>query len=921
MERVAILIHPGASMSCPPPDRVLDYLARRIDARERDAIEQHVDGCAACRQLLVELARTDLDDVVARAPIDDPKTIARYRVDARLGEGGMGTVYAAYDPQLDRRVAIKLVHPELVMRGGVERLLREGRALARLAHPNVVAVFDAGTDGDRVYVAMELVEGETLASWLRAAPRSWRDIVGKFVAAGRGIAAAHRAGIVHRDVKPENVLVARDGRPKVADFGLAGHSEPVPAQLSPSELTEPTQRLTQPGMVMGTPLFMSPEQRRGDEVGPATDQYSLCAAIDHALDGARIPRWLRRALDRGLAADPAARFPSIDALIDAIDPARRTKRNRAIAIAAGASAALVAAGVGFVATREPDAIGDACASAATARGELWTEPDRAAIAAAIRATHAPYADDTWPRVDAAVGGYLHDLAGVEASLCEHRPSSPASRAAFDQAIACLADRRAELAALIGELHHPSAADVQLAVSRVHQLARIDDCANPTTLAAEEAARATPAGLAARLEVRGEIRAARESADAGRFREAADHAKRAVAVARTFGGVILAKALLVLGDAQQLADGFAAMEAAMREAASAADAVHADDLRALAMANLMASTAREPGREKEALAMQPLVEAAIARAGKQVALTPVVYQAVGTAQLRLGQLDASIASFRSALDAARKVLPHGDPRLPDYIDPVGVALSMARRHAEAVKYHAEAYQAAVDAWGPNHPNAVIYAINLATKHAALGDCTTALGELARARAALTGVLAPDSAENLQIAEAMGACYYIQHRYDDALREYTARQDALRAAGRTKSADMAATWTDVGDVQLDRKQYDAAVASYRRSVDELEDVVGKADARLAFPLTRVGEAELAANRPARAVAPLERALALYAAANVPPLVAAEAKFPLARAVWPTDRMRAKELATAARDAFAAGGNAGRKAAADAWLRDHR
>jgi tetratricopeptide (TPR) repeat protein len=339
-----------------------------------------------------------------------------------------------------------------------------------------------------------------------------------------------------------------------------------------------------------------------------------------------------------------------------------------------------------------------------------------------------------------------------------------------------------------------------------------------------------------------------------------------------------------------------------------------------MVNLMAAMAREPGREKEALAYQPLVEAAIARAGKQEGLTPVVDQAVGTAQLRLGQTDAAIASFQAALAAARKVIPPGDPRLPDYLDPVGVALSYARRDKDALVYHQQAHQAAVDAWGPNHPDAVIYGINLATKHAALGDCTTALDELARARKALTGVLAADSAELLQIAETMGGCYYIQHRYDDALRQYTARQDALRAAGRTKSADMAGSWVDVGDVQLDRKQYDAAVASYRRSVDEYEELLGKTDARLAYPLTRVGEAELAANRPEHAVAPLERAVALSTAAKVPANVLAEATYPLARAIWPKDHARAKQLASSAHDAFAAAGNIERAAAIDAWLNAH-
>ena len=909
------------AMACPDPDRVLDYLAGRLPAGERDAIEVHVDGCEACHALFVELARTDIDEVITRAAVDEPATIGRYRVEARLGEGGMGTVYAAYDPQLDRRVAIKLVHPELAERGGVDRLLREGRALARVTHPNIVAVHDASTDGDRVYVAMELVDGETLAQWLRSAPRTWQQIATLFAQAGRGIAAAHRAGIVHRDVKPENVLIDREGRPKVADFGLAGHSDPVPAALSPGDITAPVGRLTQPGTVMGTPLFMSPEQRRGDAVGPATDQYSLCAALDHALSGTKPPRWLRRAIARGLATDPEARFASIDELIAAIDPARRAGRRRAILIAAGAAAVVAVAGTAYILTREPDRFEEACARAERERGALWSERDRAAISAAIRATGVPYADDTWPRVDTAVAVYLKDLGAAATALCTQRPNTPAARETFDEAMACLSDRRDELASLVLQLHAVTAPDVQRMVSRVHQVSTVEDCSNPSTLAAEHAARATPASRMMRARISSEAHAAVAAQVIGDFGRSVAHAKRCVALSRELGGVILAKALLLLGDVSYI-DGFAAVEAAEREAAAVAEQVHADDVRAVAMANLMAATAREPGREKEALALQPLVEAAIARANKQPALTPVMQQAMATAQLRLGHTDEAIASFRAALDGARKILPHGDPRLPDYIDPVGVALSMARRDAEAVQYNRDAHQAAVDAFGAKHPNAAIYAINAATKRAALGDCDTALEELAEARSILASALRPDSAELLQITEVMGTCYYVQHRYDEALREHIARQDTLRAAGRARSVEMSATWLDIGDIQLDRKELAAAVASYQRSVDELEDIVGKSDARLGYPLTKLGEAELAAQHPARAIPPLERALALYDATHVPPLVSAEATYPLARALPATARARARRLASSARAAFADGGAAyaARLAAVDAWLREH-
>ncbi|MEO8701300.1 MAG: tetratricopeptide repeat protein [Kofleriaceae bacterium] len=904
---------------------MLDYLARTLAASEREQLEAHVDECDACRALLVELARTDLDAIVSITRESDPTRIGRYEVEARLGEGGMGTVYAARDPKLDRRVAVKLVHPELAARGGVDRLLREGRALARLSHPNVVAVHDAGTDGDRVYIAMELVEGETLAVWLAKHERSWREIADKFVAVARGLAAAHRAGITHRDVKPENVLIDRDGRPKVADFGLAGHSEPVAQADSP---IDPASRLTHPGAVLGTPAFMSPEQRRGEAVGPATDQYSLCAALRNALlDGESpkaVPRSLRRAIARGLATDPEHRFASIDALIDAIDPARRTRRTKRLAIAATAIVALGGGGAAYAITRSEDPSELACTAAAGEREALWTAQDRAAIGFAFVGTGVAYASETWTRVDAAASEYHRAIGTAELQLCEHRPNSDDARAAFDDGLACLGERRGELAQFAGRALHIAPADLRFAVAAVHDLSAVANCTNPTTLAAERAARATPAGAARYAQ----IRAARDASIAarakGNFRESTDRARQAVELARPLGGAVLASALIAYGQECSTVDGFAPAVIAYREAVTLAEAARADDIRALAMADLMAALARSPGHEQEAIALEPLVTAAIARSGRSRAITPIVQQAMGVAQWQLGQVDEAVKSFSAALATAREELPQGDPRMPEYIYPVGLALGRLRRDAESLEYFAEAHRVAVAVWGTNHPETARYMINFATKHAALGDCKTALAELASTRALLTGVLPLDSPEHLQIAQAMGACHYMHRDYDAALREYTGRQRALVAAGRANSAEMAGTWVDVGDVHLSRNEFAIAAATYRTSVTQYEDLLGKHDPRLGFPLARLGEAELAGNHPDRAIEPLERALAIYTTAKVPAIMAADVTSPLSRALWsrPADRVRARQLAKTVMATYAAGGPAyaERKVAVEKWLATH-
>jgi serine/threonine protein kinase len=270
--------------------------------------------------------------------------LGRYVVLGEIGAGGTGVVYAAHDPELGRRVAVKLLRSPV----REARLVREARALARLAHPNVVAVYDVGTLGERVFVAMELVEGATLRRWLEERPRAWREALDVLAEAGRGLAAAHAKGIVHRDVKPDNVIIGADGRVRVLDFGLvsdgaapAGERAPEPA--SGGELAG---RLTETGALMGTPAYMAPEQFRAEEADARTDQWSYCATLWEAVHGERpfrgatmrelagavtggalhepprdrgVPGWLRRALARGLSVDRDARHPSMDALLAALD--------------------------------------------------------------------------------------------------------------------------------------------------------------------------------------------------------------------------------------------------------------------------------------------------------------------------------------------------------------------------------------------------------------------------------------------------------------------------------------------------------------------------------------------------------------------------------------------------------------------------
>ncbi len=315
--------------------------------------------------------------------------VDRYVVLEEIGAGGMGVVYAAYDPELDRKIAIKLLQHGVITNDKAW-LLREAQALARLSHPNVIAVHDVGSlPDDRVFVAMELVEGVTLRTWLERAPRRWREVLPVLRSAGAGLAAAHRAGLVHRDFKPDNVLVGEDGRVRVLDFGLArprrDTDPPMPRDSDRTiEASSPLHAtLTEAGAILGTPAYMAPELYSSTGADARSDQFAFGVALFEALYRMRpfdrgdtgsepkqppdvgVPPRIRATVLRAIAADPAARFATMDALLAelALDPAAR--RRRAIAAVAGIIALGVTIAVG-VASRSSGQVAPTLASATIA---------------------------------------------------------------------------------------------------------------------------------------------------------------------------------------------------------------------------------------------------------------------------------------------------------------------------------------------------------------------------------------------------------------------------------------------------------------------------------------------------------------------------------------------------------------------------
>ncbi|MEM6990565.1 MAG: protein kinase [Myxococcota bacterium] len=338
----------------------------------------------------------EVETVPTRAPTEDDlswrigPTIGRYRVGREIGRGGMGVVLEGHDPKLDRAVAIKMVTPHIDDSMAAERtrqrLLSEARALAQLTHPNIVQIFDVGRSGPLVWMAMELVEGQTLRGWARQ-PRRWRDKVAMLIAAGRGLAAAHAHEIVHRDVKPDNVLLGRGGRVRVADFGLATSRHADEAPTLSSSGTSPAIRdaqrmtLTRPGAVMGTPGYMSPEQKRGEKLDARSDQFSFCVMAHEVLLGTRpgedgpgvpahdadeIPQHIRTAIARGMHDARDRRHASMEVLLQALQSPTKSRPARVAAMAG--AAAIVA----FVGLRGSATATDEVASGAERSTVAWS---------------------------------------------------------------------------------------------------------------------------------------------------------------------------------------------------------------------------------------------------------------------------------------------------------------------------------------------------------------------------------------------------------------------------------------------------------------------------------------------------------------------------------------------------------------------
>jgi len=390
-------------VECLDDNVVSEFVSGALPPSLLTKVEGHLAGCRDCRDLVAAMAQDAIADsnvktvkhekMSASQVAELPKKslsvgdrVGRFLVLSTLGTGGMGVVFAAYDPQLDRKVALKLLRSglQLATKDARKRLQREAQAIAQLSHPNVVGVYDVGTtdDGD-LYIAMEFVEGDTLTTWLKRWPRTWREIIDVFLQAARGLVAAHSVGLLHRDFKPDNVLVGGDGRVRVTDFGLArsliAHLDEESGRgPTPQMPTALNSQLTATGTVLGTPRYMPPEQLTGPDIDARADQFSFCVALHEALygehplpgstsvsmlekgdkalpppDNTRVPTNINKAVARGLERDRAKRWPTMAQLMAELVPPAPRVNARIVAMALGGLLLVTGAAAAVMAQKDP----------------------------------------------------------------------------------------------------------------------------------------------------------------------------------------------------------------------------------------------------------------------------------------------------------------------------------------------------------------------------------------------------------------------------------------------------------------------------------------------------------------------------------------------------------------------------------------
>ncbi|MCY1060543.1 serine/threonine-protein kinase [Nannocystis sp. SCPEA4] len=824
--------------------------------------------------------------------------VGRYVILDRLGAGGMGIVYAAYDPELDRRVAIKLLRADLdgsTLRTGDDartRLLREAQALAKLSHPNVVAVHDVGAAGERVWLAMEFVEGRTLTAWCER-PRSVREVLDVMTAAGRGLEAAHRAGLVHRDFKPDNVMVGDDGRVRVMDLGLARRHAAIAERR---ELAEPATRsssvlaleVTQAGAVLGTPAYMAPEQFQGVEVGAAADVFAYCVTFWEALHGQRpfagatmvelvanvlegrrrpppprrrVPRWLLRVLERGLAVEPAQRWPSMSALLSALARGHTRARLRSFAAVAGVVASLV---VGAWAWQRADVRRRelACEAAGASIDAVWNDDARARVRAALVASGLDYAgataDRVMPWLDRQAAGWR--LAQTDACL-DARVRGTWDGEQLARASWCLDERRLELASLVDELSRSDARVVQKAVTAASALEPIAPCRDMHQLSRLPM---PPADARADArEVRSVLAHARNLQAAGKYDDGLLAARTALARAKAVAWPPLvagarARLAVLLERKGQYADAETTAEDAYFEATDAGVLGLASDI-AIALSHLVGfqRARHDEGRRwsrHAAVLLHALAQDDDLQGAYRLAN-------LGDIEYGAGNYAAAQQHYERALAIEEPILGPNHPRVAADLDELAQVRVALGEYAEAQVLHERVLPLLEQAYGPDHPELTLTLNYLAGVHGALGHYAEARALYERALAIQRRALGPDHPELGGLLNNLANVLAVSGAIDEALPLFEQAAAIQEKALGPEHPSFATSLGNLANARTALGQLEEANTLYLRALAIQEKSFGPDHPEVAGTLNNLALVQRVTGARPQALANFRRALAIY------------------------------------------------------------
>jgi tetratricopeptide (TPR) repeat protein len=833
----------------------------------------------------------------------DVNRLGRFVLLDEIGRGGMGRVLRAYDAKLRREIAIKLVHTGDA--ASAARLVREARAMAKLSHPNVVPVYDVGQHQGAVFIAMGLIEGQTLRAWLEAERRSWREVLAVFLAAGRGLCAAHEAGLVHRDFKPDNVMLGdpgkgrhgTPGRVQVMDFGVA---RPAPNGVdstagSRSSGEDPSgsaftlgatadEEITRAGMVMGTPKYMAPEQHRGATADARSDQFSFCVALYEALYGARpfvgrtvvhlhqakargqlaplpddapkVPSWVRRAVLQGLARQPSARWPSLEALLEALRRGSARSRRWSVAaavIALGGVASLVA--VGNRTTPAP------CTGAKQRLAPVWNAVRAAQVQEAMSTTRLAYAPAAWDRTKDRLDAYAADWETSFTAACEatrvRREQSPAL---LDARMACLEGRRRSLDALVDTLTRADDETVQRAVQAAAGLPPITLCDDPEYVQALVPPPDDPAVVAEVELQRDQLAKATALEAAGRYLEGLELAQ---AVRRQAGHIdhppLHAEAAFRMGSLLEHTGEYDGSEASLRDAYFEARRVGMDALAAEASSLLVLVLGQRLARPAEALRWAEHAKAEVARFGTD-AMTANLLAKTATVHDAVGDYERALGLLHEAIELDARARPADPSSLAGHHASLGIVYARRGDTAAALEHLQRARDVQLEEHGPEHPALVLTLMNLGNVLVASGDPAAAILQYRRALDIGTAALGAEHPDMALIHNNLGNAYENLDRIGESLQQFERALAIEQMRLGADHPDVGAALNNLAAVHLIQGDIEQGQTLARRALEIGERALGPEHPQLAFPLDNLGRALTARGEHAVAREHYLRALAI-------------------------------------------------------------